>query len=226
MNRDFDNRSEKSSKVFIVVTIVVLVIALLWTTGLIRWEESPKAGSEKTVVVAEDSKHEQGTDFMVSENEWRALKEEVENLRQEVKHLKSGNAKPETTNKMQAKKTSETIPTKTENESVTHDVGAITLASYNHDWVQSEARVSLKNNTRHIVTQVTGRMIYYDMNGNMMDYQDFTKSVTIEPNMVKNFSLRGYGYSEGYAYYKSDVKMSMPNRKYKVKFELKSYKTK
>jgi hypothetical protein len=64
------------------------------------------------------------------------------------------------------------------------------------------------------------------MSGNMLDYQDFEKKVTIEPSLVKSVELKAYGYNDEYVYYQSDEYIPNKNRKYKVKFELKSYKTK
>jgi hypothetical protein len=94
-----------------------------------------------------------------------------------------------------------------------------------HDWGDRDASVNFKNNTEKTITSITGRMVYYDMRGEMLDYQDFTKSVTIAPKMTKNISLEGYGYRDNYAHYRHS-KVLYDERVYKVKFELISYKTK
>lgn len=228
MNNDMNERRGSSGKFFLVILVIVIVVGILWATGLVRWENSAKKQKETVVVIDDDSATASDGDITVPADEWLALKNEVKQLRQEVNQLKSGSAKSASSKTQTPATPASAQPTKTTTEgssSASQSANAITLANYNHDWVQSEATVALKNNTDRTITQVTGRMIYYDMSGNMLDYQDFTKTVTIEPGMVKNFSLKGYGYKDEYAYYKSEIVPGNPSRKYKVKFELKSYKT-
>lgn len=227
MQDEMNERKGGATRIILWLVVVVLLIAVLCATGLIRWENSHDNEAEHIVAVDETGSEESEAVITVSKAEWMALKQEVSQLRQEVNQLEAGSSMSVET-RSQTSTSHKTTMTQTNQENATVETGsnAITLANYNHDWVESEATVALKNNTDRTVTQVAGRMIYYDMSGNMLDYQDFTQSVTIEPGLVKSFSLRGYGHKDDYAYYKSDVMLSKPNRKYKVAFELKSYKTK
>ena len=224
MKEYMDERKSGNTKVYIVLLGVALVIGLLCASGLIRWEDSSKEqreqDEEELTIDDEAMVYESDDDFEVSAGEWAALKDEVRQLRQEVEQLKSSQPRVSAP----VRETTSAKPQE-EGRTTAFNPNALTLTNYNHDWVQSDATLALKNNIDRTITQVTGRMIYFDMSGNMLDYQDFTKSVVIEPGMVKTFSLRGYGHKDDYAYYKSEIVPGNPNRKYKVKFELKSYKT-
>lgn len=216
--------------VLLVVGLALLAIYLIQNKDLIESKSSPRGNDDNQEVVAGQPTTTE------SSYEWEALQDEVNDLRNEVEQLKKEvqqlkNTKPTSSSKTNATQRTSTENTTTQQTSPTaqqtsgsFDSNAITLVNYTHDYIQSDASVSLKNNTSRRITQVVGRMIYYDMSGNMLDYRDFTKAVNIEPGMVKSLTLPGYGYNDYYGYYKSQLYPLDRNRKYKVSFELKSYK--
>ncbi len=225
-------RPRRFLRILLIIGLVLLALYLIRNKELVKSKFFSLTKDENQEVV-------EGQPSVVTQDEWETMKStvdglrnEVEQLKQEVQQLKNSKSAPS------LKQTSTTTvihnpssaqqpaanTTASQQSSKSFDSNAVTLVNYTHDYIKSNASVSLKNNTSHPISQVTGRMIYYDMSGNMLDYYDFKKAVNIDAGMVKNLELPGYGHNDYYAYYKSELYPLDRNRKYKVVFELKSYK--
>lgn len=219
-----ENGYEKNGgnrSIYVIIFSALVLVLLLLVPECIRIFRSDAAKNEQDVNT-EKAETRQADGFSVSEEEWSALQSKVAQLESEVLALKSAQAgMAKSVKSSNDKPMSSSATNKPASQSLST---AVTLASYNHDWNSREATVALKNNTAQTVTSVNGRLIYYDMKGNMLDYRDFTQSITIDPGMSKSFTMNGYGYRDHYAYYKSDSFGG--EHRYKVKFELQSFNAK
>lgn len=223
MNEEYQERSGRGLvNLLLIIAIIGGVVFAAWRAGLFLSDKPEKSDTE--VAAAADDQ------FLITKAEWQAMQSklhqqqaDIQQLREEVAALRQSKAK---TNQSTAAKvtTSKPAATTTTSTSTTtsSNANAITMVSYTHTWLEETARISLRNNTERTITKITARISYYDMNGNMLDYRDFTKEITIEPKMSRACTIPGFGVDEHYAYYKSDSFFSQ-QRKYKVKFELKSY---
>ncbi len=103
------------------------------------------------------------------------------------------------------------------------DNNAVTMVSFEqlaHDYT---ATISLKNNTKEEIQDVTFQITYLDMEGKPLDYKGFYKKVDIAPGMTKKVDIDSYERDRSYEYHKSSNYSSNPQ--FEVSFDLKGYNT-
>ena len=103
-------------------------------------------------------------------------------------------------------------------------LNAVTMVSYEQNWIDSEGTLALKNNTNEDIHSVTYRITYLNMKGIALDYRDFTSEIDIAPGMTKKVNIDAYEYGRHYSYYLSEESYDN-SKKFKIKFELKGYNT-
>ena len=226
MNKDFNpteqdaKRSEGGvGKLLLIILVVVGVVIAMWGIGMIQTEDE----EEYTTLPIEETYDE--INFEINETEWQNMQIKLHKQQEDIQQLRSEIKNLQTELKALQKSNTKTTPTPTTKTTTTTnvDANAVTMVSYTHTWLEETAKLSLRNNTDQTITKISARITYYDMNGNMLDYRDIIKDITIEPKMSRSIQIPGFGTDEHYAYYKSDTFYSQ-QRKYKVQFELKSCK--
>ena len=101
-----------------------------------------------------------------------------------------------------------------------NDENAVSMVSYEQSWLDYQGTLALRNNTDKEIYNLTFVITYLDMSGNELDYEEFTKTITIAPGMTKKVDIPAYEHQRSYHYYKSE-NSSTGTPAFKIKFQLK-----
>lgn len=102
-------------------------------------------------------------------------------------------------------------------------VNAVTMVSYEQGAHDIEGTLALKNNTEEDIKNLTFIITYLDMAGNEMDYEEFSREVSIASGMTKKINIPAYEWRRNYRYYKTKDEYGLYPSTFKIKFRLKGY---
>lgn len=95
---------------------------------------------------------------------------------------------------------------------------AVTMVKFEQSWMDSEATVSLRNNTDAVVETIRFQLVFYDMDGQQIDYKKYTLNKSIDPGMARIFKIPAFQHDRQYHYYRTKESLGAPL--FKVKYKL------
>ena len=100
----------------------------------------------------------------------------------------------------------------------------ISMVSYEQSWLDSEGTLALKNNTNENIHNIKFLIVYQDMSGKQLHYEEFSKKVSIAPGMTRKINIKAYEHERYYHYYKSENSPG-GSPAFKIEFKLLDYNT-
>lgn len=87
-------------------------------------------------------------------------------------------------------------------EQKTIDKDDIVITQYKKDYVDDEEIITFKNNTSDNINRIKGILVYKDLKGNDISYQEINISISIAPGMSKQTKIRSFDQDNKYCYHK------------------------
>lgn len=95
---------------------------------------------------------------------------------------------------------------------------AVTMVKFEQSWLDSEASISLRNNTQAVIETIRFQLVFYDMDGQQIDYKKYTLNKSIDPGMARIFKIPAFQPDRQYHYYRTKESLGFPL--FKVKYKL------
>lgn len=95
---------------------------------------------------------------------------------------------------------------------------AVTMVKFEQSWLDSEATISLRNNTHAVIETIRFQLVFYDMDGQQIDYKKYTLNKQIDPGMARIFKIPAFQHDRHYHYYGTKGPLGSPL--FKVEYKL------
>lgn len=69
---------------------------------------------------------------------------------------------------------------------------AVSFVSYEQNWSDREGSQALRNNTNKRIFNISFQLVYYNMDGQQIDYENFFRTVSIDAGMTREVDVPAY----------------------------------